>query len=310
MIAEIKKPNGRTCADAISEIIKKHIELKRGIVGGQCLEAAGNVRGTMPDIKDKERIFEASMDDTSWVAIMVGMASVDFRPIIIIRFGGFLHYNAVPISNRAGISKYMWNESRPVFVRVINRDGGIGPVASGSHYSLLTRMPGVYVYAPMTPKEYDYAYEWFMEHDDPMLLSEHIRAFGVDYEMDDIVCEKADLAIFAVSSTRLNALEALSELEKEGITCNLIHVKWLKPFLVTDNMRLAMQNSKHGGLFLDGDYENSHMKCMAYDLMCSTGKIVRVLGRDEHPAGFSPETDNLPPTKEKIIKKVKDILGK
>ncbi len=306
-ISNQKKPTGRTCADAISDIIKKHLSSQRGIPGGQCLTAAGNVRGTIPELNEGD-VFEASMDDTSWTAIMVGMASKDFRPIIIIRFQGFLWFNAEAIANRAGISKYMWNEPRPVLVRAIARDGGIGPVASGSHYSLLTRKPGVYVYAPMTPKEYDYGYEWFMGHDDPMLLSEHISSFNIDYEMEDIVHEKADITIFAVSSTRLGAIEALPELEKEGIICNLIHVKWLKPFDISEKMRLALGASKTG-LFLDGDFENGHMKCMAHDLTMATGKLVHVLGLEEHHAGFSSASDNLPPTKEKIIQKVKALLS-
>ena len=33
---------------------------------------------------------------------------------------------------------------------------------------------------------YEYAYEFFMAHDDPMYLSEHRSAFQIDYEMEDI----------------------------------------------------------------------------------------------------------------------------
>lgn len=307
---EQKKPVGKTSAQTIAEITKKHLLEKKGVAGGQCLTAVGWVGGTVPQLTEADGLFETSMDDTSWPGIMVGMASAYFRPILIVRYQGFLWFNAEAIVNRAAKSKYLWNEPRPVLLRAIGMDGGIGPVASGSHTSLFTRMPGLRVYAPLTPKEYEYGYEEFMKHDDPMIFSENRRAFGIDYEMEDVVREGADIAIFAVSATRLNAIEALQELEKESIICNLIHVSWLKPFLISDNMRLAIQKSKHSGLFLDGDFENGHIKCMAYDLMCATGRVVRILGLEERSAGFSPASDNLPPTKEKIIKKVKEILSK
>lgn len=306
-----KKPTGKTCAQTISEIIKKHLLEKKGVAGGQCLTAVGWVGGTVPQLTEKDGIFETSMDDTSWTGIMVGRSIGGIsRPIIIIRYQGFLWFNAEAVANLAAKSKYLWNLPRPVLLRAIGMDGGIGPVASGSHVSLFTRMPGLRVYAPMTPKEYECGYEEFMKHDDPMIFNENRNAFLIDYEMEDVIHEEADLAIFAVSVTRLNAIEALSELEKDGIICNLIHVKWLKPFEITENMYKAIQNSTHGGLFLDGDFENGHIKCMAYDLMCATGRMVRVLGLEERAAGFSPGTDNLPPTKEKIIAKVKEILGK
>ena len=304
-----KKSLGRTSAQTISEITRKHLFEKKGVAGGQCLTAVGWVGGTVPELTEADGLFETSMDDTSWPGIMVGMSSNDFRPILVVRYQGFLWFNAEVIANRAGKSKDIWNEPRPVLVRAIAMDGGIGPVASGSHVSLLTRMPGLRVYAPMTPREYEYGYEEFMKYDDPMIFSEHRRGFSVDYEMEDVVREKADITIFAVSSTRLNAIEALPELENEGIICNLVHVKWLKPFEITENMHNALQNSKYGGLFLDGDFENGHMKCMAYDLMCATGRIIKVCGLEERSAGFSPESDNLPPTKEKIIKKVKALLS-
>lgn len=306
---EQKKSLSRTSAQTIAEITRKHVLEKMGVVGGQCLTAVGWVGGTVPQLSEGDGLFETSMDDTSWPGIMVGMASKDFRPILIVRYQGFLWFNAEAIANRAAKSKYLWNEPRPVLVRAIAMDGGMGPVASGSHTSLLTRMPGLRVYAPMTPKEYEYGYREFMNYDDPMVFSEHRRAFQIDYEMEDIVLPMSDITIFAVSSTRLNVLEAWPVLAGEGIICNLIHVKWLKPFEITENMKLALAGSKCG-LFLDGDFEYGHMRAMAYDLIMASGKQVYVLGLEERSAGFSPESDNLPPTKEKIIAKVKEILGK
>ena len=75
-------------------------------------------------------------------------------------------------------------------------------------------------------------------------------------------------------------------------------------------MLLALNNSKHGGLVLDTDFENGYSKCIAYELTHATDKKVRVLGLEERTAGFAPHLDNLPPSPEKIVNFVKNIINK
>lgn len=302
----------KTLRDIIKDITKNHILEREGIVVGQCLRDDGRVRDTVPEMENEKGVFELSMDDTSGGSIAVGMALAGRRPIYISRFQGFQWYNAPEIINYAAKAKEIWGYGCPVFVRSIALEGGIGPVAGNSHHGIYFRMPGIPIAAPMTPKEYESVWEHFMAHDDPLYVSEHRRGWNIDYEMEDIIYENSDITLLPISSTRLNALEAITSLENTGISCNIVHPLWLKPFelngrIKINNLIQSIKNSKYGGLVIDGDHINGVAKNLAYDLMHLTKKPVHALALEERTAGFAPQYDNLPPTKERICEEVLNI---
>lgn len=298
-----------TVADTIREITRDHLLKNHGIVMGQCLSAVGWVARTVPELKPKDGLIEMSMDDTCSSYMAVGYALAGRRPIYVCRYQGFMWFNAVGFTNYAAKAREIWNYKCPIFIRAISMEGGIGPVAGNSHHGIFIRMPGIPVYAPMTPDEYRHIWEYFTGQDGPVYVSEHRRSFGVNYEMPDVSHNLADLTIYAISSARLNAVEAVKKLVAEGITCNLIHLTWLKPFEVNDRILCPLEASTYGGLILDTDYENGVSKCLAFDIMQRSLKIVRVLGLEEKTAGFAPHLDNLPPTSEKICSFVKKIVN-
>jgi len=298
-----------TVAETIREITKKHL-LSGGVALGQCLTAVGWVGGTVPELTEQDGLMELSMDDTAGGGIAVGLALAGKRPIYIVRYQGFQWFNAAMIVNYAAKSKDMWGIHCPVFVRSVAMEGSIGPVASSSHHGMFTRMPGIEVVAPMTPAEYVSTWEYFMSHDVPIYVSEHRKSFPIDYELPHIIKPKADITLFPISVGRLNALEAVKELEKEGITCNLVHIIKLKPFVPSNFMLKALTDSTHGGVVIDTDFENGVSKCIAHDLMLASDRKVHTLGLKERAAGFAPHLDNLPPSLEEIIEKVKELIKK
>ena len=297
-----------TSAETIRAFTRKHLK-KGGVVLGQCLTAVGWVGGTVPEMSEEDGLIELSISDVSNGGVAVGLALAGRRPIYIVRYQGFQWYNAAIIINYAARSKAMWGVPCPVFIRSIGMDGS-GPVTGGLHHSLFTRMPGIPVCAPMTPGEYQRAWDHFVSHDDPLCVSEHRRAFPVDFEMTDTVHRKADITLFAISATRLNAIEAAKILKKGGVTCNIIHLFWLKPFKVTRAMKNAVMSSVHGGIVIDGDFEGGVVKTIAHDINEATGSPMRVLGLEERTAGYAPHLDNVAPSAERICQFVREIVQK
>ncbi len=295
-----------TSAETIKEITRQHLN-NGGVAIGQCLTAVGWVGGTVPELTEKDGLIELPMADVAGGGWAVGLALAGRRPIYIVRYQGFQWFNAPIILNYAAKSKEMWNIPCPIFIRSIGMEGGTGPVASNSHHGIFMRMPGVAICAPMTPGEYQKAWRHFMAHDDPLYVSEHRRSFQINCEMEDLIYPNADLTIFAVSASRLNAIEAQKILQQSGYVCNLIHLFWLKPFNISQSIMTTLANSRLGGLILDGDYPNGLAKILAYDLMHKTGKRVWALAIEERAAGFAPHLDNLPPSSEKIVNFVKRI---
>lgn len=299
-----------TTSETIREITRKHITENDGVVLCQALTAAGWVGNTVPPIPGHPNLVELSIEDTSNSGLAVGYALAGRRPIFICRYQGFMWYNAADFVNYAAKAKEMWGYKVPVFIRSIAMEGGIGPVASNSHHGMITRMPGIKVYAPMTPAEYEIGWDSYMDGDIPFYCSEHRRSFVIDYEMPNIFRLKPDITLFPISASRLETLEAVKQLEKEGIACNVVHLLWLKPFLQITEALASLEDSRAGGLVLDTDYENGVSKCLAHDMMMQSSKKVRVLGLEERSAGFAPYRDNLPPSTEKIIRTVKQIVNR
>lgn len=298
----------RTVAETIKETTCRHLIDNKGLLFGQCVTAVGWIGGTVPEMTEKEGIVELPMADVAGPGVVVGAALVGRRPIYTIRYQGFMWYNAATLLNYAAKSKEMWGVPCPIFIRSIAMEGGIGPVASSSHHGMVMRMPGIRVAAPMTPGEWLETWGWFMAHDEPIYVSEHRRSFPIQNEMPPVIHPKADITIFAISAARLNAMEAVKILSAEGITCNLIHLLWLKPFQVTQTMVDLLKQTKLG-LVIDSDFEISGAsRSMAYELMLASNIPVHALGLEDKTAGFAPHLDNGTPSIEKIIKFIKPLM--
>ena len=296
-----------TVRDTIKEITRKHLSEGKGKCYGQCLTAVGWVGGTLPEMYEEEGMVEFSMSDVSNGSIATGIALAGGRPIYVVRYQGFQWYNLVSIVNYAAKSKELWNRPCPIFVRSIAMEGGVGPVVGSSHHSLAHRMPGIKVISPMTPGEYEYAYECFMNEDEPYYVSEHRKSYDNVEELENIILPTADFTIFPISITRLEMKRLVDLAKQENISLNIIHQLWIKPFIVKDSWKIALDNSKFGGLVTDDDYVEGTASSIANELSLATGKRVWTLGLESRTAGFYANVDNLPPSAEQIIKNLKNI---
>jgi len=301
---------GITVAQVISNTTREHLSKNNGLLFGQCLTAVGWVGGTVPEMTEEEGIVELSIADVANAGVVTGAGLMQRRPIYVIRYQGFMWYNAAPLLNYAAKSKEMWGVNCPILVRSIAMEGSIGPVASSSHHGMVMRMPGMPIYAPMSPKEWLEGWDWFMSHNDPLYMSEHRKSFQIDYEFKDELYEDADITILAISYARLFSVEAVKKLQKYGIKCNLIHIKWIKPFEISDVIANALNNTKIG-LVIDSDYELcGASQSIAHTLMMNTNSKVHALGIEDKVSGFAPHLDVGTPNVNMISSKILKILNK
>jgi pyruvate dehydrogenase E1 component beta subunit len=295
-----------TTANAIKELTRRHLVEDGGLLFGQCVKAVGWIGGTVPDC---EGIVELPTTDVAGAAFAVGAALAGRRPIFVVRYQGFMWLNASPLVNYAAKSKAVWGQPCPVFIRAIGMEGGgVGHTASGTLHSLFMHTPGLRVAAPMTPGEYRQVWQRFLLGDDPVYCSEHRRSFAVDYEMPNQLNWRSRITIVAISAARLNASEALLVLEKEGIWCDLFHIIWLKPFESTANLIDNLRETRCG-LVIDSDHEIcGAARSIAYDLTMVTGVPVHALGREDRVCGAASILENVTPSTERIMEKIRGIL--
>jgi len=301
-----------TVANTIKRLTKDHLLNNNGLLLGQCVTAVGWINGTVPKLTLDQGIVELPISDVSNGGIAVGAALAGRRPIYIIRFQGLGWYNLTTVLNYAAKSKEMWNVPCPIFVRSIAVEGHIGPVASNSHHSLCCRMPGIVVKAPMTPNEWEDTWLDFLKGDDPVYCSEHKRSFDIDYEMLDdssMFYDKYDCVIYAIGNGRLNSLEAQKILKQQNINVAIFHIVDIKPFANDLEHRVAL-NECGNGLVIDSDFQDYGVATqMAHDLMIKINKPVYTLGLEDRTAGFSTDCDNLTPSVDKIVKRVREIVN-
>ncbi len=286
-------------AKTIKEITRNHLLNNNGLLYGQCVTAVGWVGGTVPELSEKEGIVELPISDVSNGGIVVGSALVGRRPIYVIRYQGFAQYNMITILNYAAKSKDMWNRQCPLFVRGIGMEGGIGPVASHMHHGMIMRMPGIKVFAPMTPNEWKNVWQYFLDHDDPVYCSEHRLSFDINYEMGcDIRTDYSNqYIIFAIGAARLNAMCVHETIYS---TC-VFHITQLKPYIPTlEHIIAANQGLKV--LVVDSDYSTcGAAEHIAQKLSEKTNRHIDVLGLEDRTAGFSYNTDVVTPSTEQMI---------
>jgi pyruvate dehydrogenase E1 component beta subunit len=293
--------------DIIKDTVRHHLTKENGLVMGQCLTAVGWVGGTLPELYEEDGMVELSMADVAGGGFAVGAALAGRRPMYVIRYQGFNWFNAPMIINYAAKSKEIWGVPCPMFIRSIAMEGGIGPVAGSSHHALYYRMPGIKIVSPMTPNEYANAYLDFMDSDDVVYVSEHRGAYGNTEELLNIEYDIPDIVLFPISITRFAAVEASKELEKEGYKVAVHHIVNIKPFNPTENDKLVLKRAKHG-IVLDDDYVDGIAKSLAFDLSKGINADMHVMGLKDKSAGFYPQVDNLPPSKDEIVAKIKEIL--
>ena len=300
---------GKTVRETIKEITRKHLEGNKGKCYGQCLTAVGWVGGTLPEMYEEDGMVEFSMADVAGGAIATGIALAGGRPLYVVRYQGFQWYNLPSIVNYAAKSKEIWGRPCPIFVRSIAMEGGVGPVAGSSHHSLAQRMPGIKVLAPMTPGEYQKAYNMFMKDDDPYYISEHRKSYDNTEEFENkyYLTTEVDFTIFPISITRFEMDKLIDLAQQNDILLNIVHIWKIKPFEIDGVMEQSLKKSKYGGLVTDDDYVEGVASSIANELSVATGKVVHTLGLEPRTAGFHPSVDNLPPTAEKMIEKLKEI---
>jgi len=299
----------KTVADTIRELTRQHIADNNGLVLGQCLSAVGWVQNTVP--AQKKGIEELPMTDIAGAGIAVGAALTGRRPIFILRFQSLNWLNASPIINHAAKTKALFGYGCPLFIRASGDEGNsMGPVHSGTHHAPFMYVPGLPVVAPMTPGEYQKIWAHFMDHDDPMFVSEHRISYRNSEEFVDQYDNGAEITIFAASASRFQAVEAAAKLRQEGVGVNLIHLVWLKPLNIPAAAIEALQSCGNG-LVLDSGFEVcGASRSIAYDLTHQTGIAVHALALEDRSSGVAENLENISPRPERIVAKVKNILGK
>ncbi|MBQ5977077.1 MAG: alpha-ketoacid dehydrogenase subunit beta [Oscillospiraceae bacterium] len=189
------------------------------------------------------RVIPTPISEAGFVGMSVGAAMSGMRPVAELMYIDFIGVCMDQIINQAAKMHFMTGGqvSVPMVLRV---PMGSGRRNAGQHSqnleSLLTHIPGLKVIAPITPYDAKGMLAAAIRDDDPVVMLEHKLCYNVSGEVPDedyvvpfgkaaVRREGSDVTLIGWSRQVLYELEAAEELEKEGISCEVVDIRSLVP---------------------------------------------------------------------------------
>ncbi|MDO8683782.1 MAG: dehydrogenase E1 component subunit alpha/beta, partial [Armatimonadota bacterium] len=210
-----------------------------GIYGG----AYAATRGLLDEFGTK-RVMDTAISEMAIAGAAGGAAMRGIRPVAEIMYVDFATISSDQIIHNIAYNRYMFGGKTKVPC-VIRTEGGVGRCIAAHHSESLEawfmHIPGLYVVMPSTPYDAKGLLKASIRDDNPVIFIEHkVLYSGVvgpvpseDYIIPlgvaDIKREGTDVTIIAYSRMVHFALDAALELEKMGISAEVVDPRTLQP---------------------------------------------------------------------------------
>ncbi len=270
-----------------------------GVYGGAFKVTAG-----MLEKFGEDRVVDTPISESAIVGAAVGAALMGMRPIAEMQFMDFISCGFDQIVNMAAKIHYRWGAKVPLVVRGPSGAGTHGgPYHSQSNEMWFVHTPGLKVVAPATAYDAKGLIKAAIRDDNPVIFFEHkflYRRIKEDIPEGDYVVpigkaavrrEGTDLAVITYGAMVWTALEAAQQLEKEGVSLEVVDLRSLLPY---DEETVLASVRKCSKVILL--HEDTRTGGMAGELAALIGErafedldgpIVRVTAPDT-PVPFSP----------------------
>jgi pyruvate/2-oxoglutarate/acetoin dehydrogenase E1 component len=239
-----------TYLEAIRETIIQVMEQDENVyLFGEDVAEYGGAFGVSVGMLEKfgkNRIINTPISEDSIVGVAVGSALTGMRPIVELMFSDFITIAMDEIVNQAAKQRYMFGGKAKVPL-VLRTAGGGGTGAAGQHSqsleSLVAHIPGLKVVMPSSPYDAKGLLVTSIRDNNPVIFIEHKLLYKnkkfiehVPEELYEIPLGKGvikrtgnDITIVAASFMVKKSLEAAEILKEEGIECEVIDLRTLKP---------------------------------------------------------------------------------
>ena len=217
----------------------------RVILFGEDIAVAGGVFATTTGLYDKygaQRVFDTPISELALTGAAFGSAVHGLRPVLEIMFGDFLTLAMDSIVNQSTKYWFLTQEqvSVPLVIRsVVGAGGQFGAIHSQMPVSWFMGVPGLKIVAPSSPGDAKALLKGAIRDDNPVLFFEHKRLYALEGEVNGevgrlgeaaVVREGTDVTLVTVMKGVHDALEAADELQKDGISVEVVDLRTLRPF--------------------------------------------------------------------------------
>jgi pyruvate/2-oxoglutarate/acetoin dehydrogenase E1 component len=286
--------------------------------------------GTTTGFKEEfgeERIRDTPLSEAGFVGAAAGAAMVGMRPIVDLTIASFIYPAMDQVVSIIAKSTYLYGgQARLPLVIRMNMLYGNGTAAQHSDrpYPLFMATPGLKIIAPSSAYDAKGLLKSAIRDDDPVLSFEDGNLWTATSDIPDedysiplgkaeIKREGSDVTIVAIAGVVRHALAAAAELEKEGISVEVIDPRSLVPL---DHQTIIESVQRTGRLVIT---EPAHRTCGAAAEISALvveeafwslkAPIVRVTTPDTNIPFSAVMEKPLFPNKERLIRAVRHTLS-
>jgi len=187
------------------------------------------------------RVRDTPIVEQAMTYMTVGAAMQGLKPVLEIMYADFLPLCLDALVNQASVLPYLWQVKLPMVIRTQGGGGsGAGAQHSKSLDAMVAQIPGIKVVSPATPADAKGMLTAAIRDPNPVVFLEHKLLYNTSGEVPEgdyvvelgkarIVREGTDVTILANSKMVLDAEKAAEELEKRGISAEVIDLRSLRP---------------------------------------------------------------------------------
>ncbi|ANB57236.1 pyruvate dehydrogenase E1 component subunit beta [Anoxybacillus sp. B7M1] len=237
-----------TMIQAITDALR--IELKNDpnvLVFGEDVGVNGGVFRATEGLQaefGEERVFDTPLAESGIGGLAIGLALEGFRPVPEIQFFGFVYEVMDSISGQMARMRYRsgGRYHAPITIRSPFGGGVHTPeLHADSLEGLVAQQPGLKVVIPSTPYDAKGLLISAIRDNDPVIFLEHMKLYRsfrqevpegeytIPIGKADIKREGKDVSIIAYGAMVHESLKAATELEKEGISAEVIDLRTVQP---------------------------------------------------------------------------------
>ncbi len=276
------------------------------------------------------RVRGTPISESGFVGAAVGLAGSGFRPVVDIGMATFGFVAMDQMVNQAAKITYMFG-GQAKFPIVIRMTVGTGQHMAAQHsispYPIYMNTPGLKIILPSTPRDVKGLLKTAIRDNNPVVYFEHRLLGGLKDEVPEeeytiplgqaeVKRKGADVTVVALARMVHVALDAATEMAKEGISLEVIDPRTLVPL---DRAAIRASVAKTGRL-------------VVVDEACTTcgaaAEIISLVVEDEEtyallkshpervcgpdiPIPFSPPLEQyVAPDREKLLLAIREVIKK
>jgi len=234
-------------SEALNEALREEMQRDENVyLLGEDLGDYGGLFRVTKDLQKefgKMRVVDTPISESGIIGFGVGSAITGLRPVAEILYIDFITLAMDQVVNQAAKYRYMTGNQVHVPL-VIRTQGGTGRRNAAQHSQSLeswfVHVPGLKVVMPSNPEDAKGLLKTAIRDDDPVLFIEHKNLYFkrgpvpegeymIPIGKATVFKEGKDVTIIATSWMMEKTIQAADQLEKEGISVEIIDPRTLQP---------------------------------------------------------------------------------